>query len=222
MKMNNSTGNISRSESVRSSRRSLKYSSPMSSPAPPKSPSFSYHCTVDPPNAHSFYRKAPSSPTYYPRSPHTPQSENTFTFSQSPRENQVFDFPKSPKSPNAPKSPRSPRHFSYEEEITSAGSPKVQAEIHSSSGVSSSNFSLQSPPKSKVNQGKAFHRKQYQSSKSDSSNSKSSLEYKSTTKHPNGDYQDIEYKICHSLDSDSLHSSGYPCSTVSTSSRTSR
>lgn len=219
MKVNNSTGNISRSESVRSSRRSTKYSSPMSSPAPPKSPSFSYHCTVDPPNAHSYYRKTPSSPSYYPQSPRSPRTESTFNFPQTPRENQIFDNPKSPKSPNVPKSPRSPRHFTYEDEVCS---PKVQAEVHSSSGVSSSNFSLQSPPKAKVNQGKAFHRKQYQSSKSDSSNSKSSLEYKSTTKHPNGDYQDIEYKICHSLDSDSLHSSGYPCSTVSTTSRTSR
>lgn len=220
MKMNNSNGSITRSESVRSSRRSNKYPSPISSPLPPKSPSFSYQCTIDPPNAHSFYRKAPSSPSYYSKSPHTPQSENTFIFSQSPREEQIFDFPKSPKSPNAPKSPRSPRHFTYEE--ATVPQSKVQADIHSSSGVSSSNFSLQSPPKSRVNQGQAFHRKQYQSSKSDSSNSKSSLEYKSTTKHPNGDYQDIEYKICHSMDSDSLHSSGYPCSTISTTSRTSR
>lgn len=221
--MNNSTSNISRSESVRSSRRSNKYSSPMSSPAPPKSPSFSYHCTIDPPNAHSYYKKAPSSPSYYPQSPRSPRSESTFSFPQSPRESQVFEYPKSPKSPNVPKSPRSPRNFNYEDEISTAiGSPMQQSEIHSSSGVSSSNFSLQSPPKSKVNQGKAFHRKQYQSSKSDSSNSKSSLEYKSTTKHPNGDYQDIEYKICHSLDSDSLQSSGYPCSTISTTSRTSR
>nr|CAI5867508.1 unnamed protein product [Callosobruchus analis] len=58
----------------------------------------------------------------------------------------------------------------------------------------------------------------YQSIKSDSiSSTKSSLEYSSTTKHPTG-YQDIEYKVCHSLDSDSQTTSSYRYST-STSSR---
>lgn len=75
------------------------------------------------------------------------------------------------------------------------------------SDYDSCNFNLASPPK---RSSKIFSRKVYQSSKSDSVNStKSSLEYSSTTKHPTGAYQDIEYKICHSLDSDSQTTSSY-------------
>lgn len=225
MKVNSSGANFSRSNSMRSSKRSSNavkgsYPSPSSSPLPPKSPSFNYQCTVDPPNPHSHYRKAPSSPNYssspkspsyhqaghkspgYSRSPSS-QSDCTFSFppggSRSPniQTERTFEFvgaqysqQKSPRSPHAPKSPK---NFSYEDEASGSaqnGSP------------GSSNFNLQSPPKSKANLSKAYHRQQYQSSKSDSSNSKSSLEYKSTTKHPTGGYQDIEYKVCHSLDSD--------------------
>lgn len=210
MKVNSATGGaFSRSDSARSSRRSTSTgktsynSSPSASPAPPRSPSLSYHCTVDPPN--SYYRKAPASPGYSPGYSRSPgygrsPSETAFTFQgerspRSPRQDGVFDFPqKSPRSPNVPKSPRSPRHFSYEEDV------------HQDAPGATS-FDLQSPPKSRVNLSKAYHRQQYQSSKSDSSNSKSSLEYKSTTKHPNGDYQDIEYKVCHSLDSSESHRS---------------
>ncbi|RZC40839.1 hypothetical protein BDFB_007916 [Asbolus verrucosus] len=123
----------------------------------------------------------------------------------------VFDFNQStcPKSPNLPpKSPRSPRSFNYEE-------VQIQKEVPSSS--EQYNFDLQSPPKSKLS--KAFHRQQYQSSKSDSNNSKSSLEYHSTTTHPSGGYQDIEYKICHSLDSESTKSDTQTCSSYRYSSR---
>lgn len=223
MKVNSSGASFSRSESMRSSRRSNRgvkesYPSPSSSPLPPKSPSFNYQCTVDPPNVHSHYIKAPSSPNY-PSSPKSPslhqvgqkspgycrspssQSDCTFSFppggSRSPnvQTERVFDFvgqypqQKSPRSPHAPKSPR---NFSYEDEASGSAL---------NDSPSSSSFNLQSPPKSKVNLSKAYHRQQYQSSKSDSTNSKSSLEYKSTTKHPTGAYQDIEYKVCHSLDS---------------------
>lgn len=228
MKVNGSTGNFNRSDSSRSSRRSntagkISYSSsPSSSPAPPKSPTFSYHCTVDPPNAHSYYRKnhssqtSPKSPIFhqvghrspgYCRSPSS-QTDTAFTFQQSasrssPRQTDaVFDFPqctpKSPRSPNMPKSPRSPRNFPNYDRDDDSVIEEPQA---------TGSFNLQSPPKSRVNLSKAYHRQQYQSSKSDSSNSKSSLEYKSTTKHPTGDYQDIEYKVCHSLDSETTNSS---------------
>lgn len=75
------------------------------------------------------------------------------------------------------------------------------------SDCDSYNFNLSSPPKKS---SRVFNRQVYQSSKSDSVNStKSTLEYSSTTKHPTGAYQDIEYKVCHSLDSDSQTTSSY-------------
>lgn len=104
----------------------------------------------------------------------------------------VFDFCQQ----KSPKSPRSPR-VNYSDDIPS--SPPIPEEDYYF------NFDLKSPPKSKLSK---YHRQQFQSSKTDSMSSKSSLEYKSTTKHPNGDYQDIEYKICNSsIDSDSQQSS---------------
>lgn len=240
MKVNGSGGGFSRSDSMRSSRRSsgavkTTYPSPASTPLPPKSPSFGYHCTVDPPKTHSSYRKSPVSPNF-PNSPKSPsyhqsghkspgycrspsQNDCTFNFpsagSRSPnvQSDKVFEFnatgPRSPgvqynqqKSPRSPNLPQSPRNFSYDDEA--GGSTQNDS-------PNSSIFNLQSPPKSKQ-MSKVYHRQQYQSSKSDSSNSKSSLEYKSTTKHPTGGYQDIEYKVCHSLDSD-VRKPNYPYET---------
>lgn len=112
----------------------------------------------------------------------------------------IFDFDEhEPRSPNMPtRSPRSPRKFNFEEE---------NRESPSHTDSDGFNFNLASPPKKS---SKLLNRQVYQSSKSDSVNStKSSLEYSSTTKHPTGAYQDIEYKICHSLDSDSQTTSSY-------------
>lgn len=234
MKIN---GTIHRSESTRS-RRSISstsakasYSTPASSPLPPKSPTINYHCTVElprkpypsgsvSPNYSQSGSKSPSinsaqkSPSY-PRSPSErserslPPSGNrspSVIFTDANQED-IFDFnPAMQKSPNmTPKSPRSPR-FNYSEEGPS--SPNLYPTVLEEEDQF---FNLQSPPKPKLqNQSKIYHRAAYQASKGESSNSsKSSLEYKSTTKHPNGDYQDIEYKICNSIDSDCPHSSDF-------------
>ncbi|XP_015836898.1 uncharacterized protein LOC659254 isoform X2 [Tribolium castaneum] len=179
MKVN---GSFSRSSSARSSRKSValpksSYSSPTPGSAP-RSPHYHHE------------QKSPN----YPRSPLLERGAKSpkVQLSSPSQTERIFDFNQStgPKSPNLPlKSPRSPRSFNLQEEV----------QVHE--GTSTAHFNLQSPPKSKLS--KAFHRQQYQSSKSDSSNSKSSLEYHSTTTHPTGGYQDIEYKICHSLDSES-------------------
>lgn len=204
MKVN---GSFSRSSSARSSRKSVvlpksSYSSPTPGSAP-RSPRVEHH-----------YHSAPKSPIYaeqkspnYPRSPLLERSAKSpkVQLSSPSQTERIFDFNQS--SPNLPpKSPRSPRAFNYED---------VQKEVASSSETY--NFNLQSPPKSKLS--KMFHRQQYQSSKSDSSNSKSSLEYHSTTTHPTGGYQDIEYKICTSLDSESTKSETQTCSSYRYSSR---
>lgn len=223
-----SPGSFSRSSSVRSSRRSNGSqqfcSSPLSSPIPPKSPTVNYQCTVEPPRKHVYYHN-PSSPNYTqsgPKSPvynqpRSPATERLFAQSgnkspnvklSSPNQTErVFDFCQyTQKSSSAtPKSPRSPR-VNYCDET-----PQSPPESHGEH-QNFFNFNLQSPPKPKLS--KVYHRQQFQSSKNDSNSSKSSLEYKSTTKHPNGDYQDIEYKICSSLDSDSQQSSDYHSSKV--------
>ncbi|CAG9813185.1 unnamed protein product [Phaedon cochleariae] len=118
--------------------------------------------------------------------------------SPSHSERAIFDFCESDsvrlpsKSPRSPRSPRSPSKPSYEDEIRN---------VPGSSDCDSNNIKLASPPKKS---SKITNRQMYQSSKSDSINSaRSSLEYSSTIKHPTGAYQDIEYKVCHSLDSDS-------------------
>lgn len=222
----NNSGNFSRSSSTRSSRRSngsqkLNYSSPIPSPNPPKSPTVNYQCTVEPPRKHNaqFYQN-PNSPNYSQTAPKSP------VFTQTPQKSP--NYQRSPvseranKSPNlqlnspnttervfdfcqqkSPKSPRSPR-FNYTDNVSS--SPPIQEDDYYF------NFNLKSPPKPKLS--KMYHRQQFQSTKTDSTSSKSSLEYKSTTKHPNGDYQDIEYKICSSLDSDSQQSSDYQSSNL--------
>lgn len=206
MKVNSSVDNFSRSSSARSSRKSnvvlpkSSYSTPTPGSAP-KSPSFNYQCTMDAP-AHPVYSPQISPKLQSPGcSGRSSQNERVYG-NKSPKvvldsdghERAVFDFNvngslRSPSLP--PKSPRSPR-FNYDEEVKDA---------HSSSDGDS--FNLQSPPKNKL---RMYHRQRYQSSKSDSNNSRSSLEYQSTTRHPTGAYQDIEYKICHSLDSDSQQS----------------
>ncbi|KAL3287712.1 hypothetical protein HHI36_002176 [Cryptolaemus montrouzieri] len=210
MKVNTTNGSFSRSSSTRSRKPTAilpksSYSSPTPSSAP-RSPSLNYQCLVDPDPATQLYRQSvgPKSPSYIePKSPSYPKSPNERIGSISPKvhlsspvrvdsrndSSRVFDFTNS--AGGTPKSPRSPRSFKYDGDIT---------HIDSSSN-DSFNFNLQSPPKQRPS--KLYSRKQYQSSKSDSSNSKSSLEYHSTKKHPTGDYQDIEYKVCHSLDSDS-------------------
>lgn len=247
MKVNKSTGSFSRNGSLRSRRyttsaANASYSS-LPSPLPPKSPTINYQCTVDPPEqAHSYYKKSPTSPNCYPRSPRSPAAYMAQSSSQKSRspsaqsdrhvstgfgqkspsgqlshhstssDHCVFDFVAQKSPILTPKSPRSPRNIHYESGDSPAGSPP-----HTSSASSGNyfNFNLQSPPKAKLSNAsspassKAYHtRQQYQSTKTDSSNStKSSLEYASTKKHPNGDYQDIEYKVCNSIDSDSQPSS---------------
>lgn len=211
MKVNSGFGNFSRSSSARSAKRSTavpksSYSTPTSGSAP-RSPSLTYQC-VDPP-------KSPNQS--YPRSPKTEnkglKSPKVSLSSPSQTERAVFDFNQTiPKSPNmpikSPRSPRSPRKLPYEEN---------GRDTAGSSDCDLFNFNLASPPKKS---SKLYSRQLYQSSKSDSINStKSSLEYSSTTKHPTGAYQDIEYKICHSLDSDSQTTSSYRYSITSTSSR---
>ncbi|KAK9739409.1 hypothetical protein QE152_g8996 [Popillia japonica] len=234
--MSNS-GNLSRAGSRRSNASSsskVSYSSPVNSPVPAqKSPTvyFSQRGHKD------VHQKAPSSPSISyssqksPSHNRSPTQTEKFNFSSgikspslklnSPKGNE-FDFSSGtkspyPKSPSAtPKSPRSPRNFNYQDETPA--SPSVYSEAHSPSS-NYFNFNLQSPPKNKVKPSKLYHRQQYQSSKTDSSSSvKSSLEYKSTKKHPDLDYQDIEYKVCNSLDSDSQHSSDLPSSVGYTSS----
>ncbi|KAJ8974986.1 hypothetical protein NQ317_003175 [Molorchus minor] len=190
-----------RTGSARSAKRSTvlpksSYSTPTSSSAP-RSPSLSYH-GVDPPRS---LPATPKSETIAIKSPKVSLS------SPSQTERAMFDFNQcGPRSPSA-KSPRSPRKFTYDGD----------ARETTSSECDSFSFNLASPPKKA---SKMYNRKVYQSSRSDSFNStKSSLEYSSTIKHPTGAYQDIEYKVCHSLDSDSQTNSSYRYSVTSTSSR---
>ncbi|CAH1111291.1 unnamed protein product [Psylliodes chrysocephalus] len=215
MKVNNGVGNFSRSSSTRTAKKSTvlpksSYSSP-SSCSTPRSPTASYHGR-DP--AHTELPKSPiteqKSPTSYQRSPKVRSmglSSPKVSLRSPSRTEKIFDFGESDYRPSkSPRSPRSPMKFSYDDEIRDI------RDVPSSSD----NFNLASPPK----KSGMVNRQMYQSSKSDSLNStKSSLEYSSTTKHPTGAYQDIEYKICHSLDSDSQTTSSYRQSSASTSSR---
>lgn len=199
MKVNSS---FSRSSSARSSKKSVglpksSYSSPSSSSAP-RSPS-AYakaeysHCYAAP---KSPILQEPKSPGSYSKSPLLDRGSKSpkFQLNSPAHSEHVFNFNQNvPKSPNLPlKSPKSPRDDLYYHQKDTATSSD------------SHHFKLQSPPKCKLS--KSLFRKQYQSSKNDSSNSKSSLEYHTTTTHPTGEYQDIEYKICHSLDSESTRS----------------
>ncbi|XP_044746467.1 uncharacterized protein LOC123308014 isoform X2 [Coccinella septempunctata] len=224
MKVNSSNDPFSRSNSTRSRKSNVilpksSYSTPAPSSAP-RSPSLNYQCLVDPsptpPSYHpSIVPKSPipseqKSPTY-PRSPSerisnkSPKVQLSSPGRVDGRNDRVFDFSNS--ASGTPKSPRSPRSFNYDGEVINADS----------SSNDSFNFDLQSPPKQRTS--KIYSRKQYRLSKSDSSNSRSSLEYHSTKKHPTGAYEDIEYKVCHSLDSDSQSdfqtSSGYRYSLTS-------
>nr|XP_022913933.1 uncharacterized protein LOC111424575 isoform X1 [Onthophagus taurus] len=127
----------------------------------------------------SFYQNRGKNSDFYPSSPKSP----SFHVSGP----QQFDF-KTPKSPV--RSPRSQNDNTKKEE-------------------NYFDFDLKSPPKP-IPTKNLYRQQAYQSSKTDSSGSvKSSLEYTSTKKHPNLDYQDIEYKVCNSLDSDSHHSSDF-------------
>lgn len=199
MKVNSS---FSRSSSARSSKKSVglpksSYSTPTPGSAP-RSPSSTYTRAE-----YSHFYAAPKSPNFqdqkspnsFSKSPLLERSLKSpkFQLSSPSHSEHVFNFnPTTPKSPNLPlKSPKSPRDDLHHQKDTASSS-----ESHL--------FKLQSPPKSKLS--KSLYRKQYQSSKNDSSNSKSSLEYHTTTTHPTGEYQDIEYKICHSLDSESAKS----------------
>lgn len=210
MKVN--SGHFSRSGSAKSSRKSPVVL-PKSSYSSPTPSSTSRSPTLSQPRAEGFpayyHVQASKSLIYpdqkspvYPRSPHLERGNKSpkLQLSSSPSQGEhIFDFKQVPKSPNLSiKSPRSPHIFTYEEEQIMKETPSTSEQ---------SNFDLQSPPKSKLK--KALHRQQYQASKSDSNNSKSSLEYHSTTTHPTRGYQDIEYKICHSLDSDSSSSHRY-------------
>ncbi|XP_045471679.1 uncharacterized protein LOC123678590 isoform X2 [Harmonia axyridis] len=220
MKVNSTNDPFSRSNSTRSRRSNVilpksSYSSPTPSSAT-RSPSLSYQGLVEPTlptqSYPSIVPKSPNlseqkSPTY-PRSPSeriSNKSPKVHLSSPGVRNDRIFDFPNS--ASGTPKSPRSPKSFKYDGEI-------LRAE---SSSTDSFNFDLQSPPKQRTST--IYSRKQYQASKSDSGNSKSSLEYHSTKKHPTGAYEDIEYKVCHSLDSDSQMdfqaSSGYRYSLTS-------
>ncbi|KAG5872428.1 hypothetical protein JTB14_011928 [Gonioctena quinquepunctata] len=213
MKVNNGVGNFSRSSSTRSAKKNTilpksSYSSP-SSCSTPRSPSLNYHIR-DPPTEPP---KSPKSPNY-----HSPKMEKIAArspkvslCSPSHSDREIFNFCQiEPRPPpvKSPRSPRSPNKFNYDEEYR---------EVAGSSDCDPHNFDLASPPKKSST---VTNRQMYQSSKSDSINStKSSLEYSSTTKHPTGAYQDIEYKICHSLDSDSQTTSSYRPSSASVSSR---
>lgn len=218
MKVNSTNDPFSRSNSTRSRKSNVilpksSYSTPTPSSAP-RSPSLNYQCLVDPSPPFQPYHSSsvPKSPiSTDQKSPSYPRSPSDRISNKSPkvqlsspgriegRNDRIFDFPNS--AGGTPKSPRSPRAFKYDGEAL-----KVD-----SSSNDSFDFDLQSPPKQRTS--KIFSRKQYKLSKSDSSNSKSSLEYHSTKKHPTGAYEDIEYKVCHSLDSDSQSdvqaSSGY-------------
>ncbi|KAB0805594.1 hypothetical protein PPYR_02564 [Photinus pyralis] len=233
----NTPGKILRTASTKSSCKSSSshqkssFSSERSSPVfSVKSPIVSYHYSQDLPKPQTpslntiHGQKTPlHSPktSNYQNSPSS-QTEKIFTFCQvnqkcdSPtilKNDKVFDFSESvarsatPRSsPNLPKSPKSPRAIIYETDQETAS--KSYTEIHSPSG-NNYNFNIQAPPKSKLN--RSHNRQQFQSSKNGggSSSSKSSLEYVSTTKHPTGDYESVEYKICNSIDSSSHSGSNF-------------
>ena len=209
MKVNNS-GTLSRNSSIRSSRRSntsttssISYSSPANTPSPlPKSPIMGYH------------QKSPVTPTFSYNSQVSPKYQKT------PAQNERFNSTRTMKSPNCqitsnetnfdfssiPKqvsqkspctTPKSPRSSRDNDEIQNF--PPNFSEID----FKTDKFNLQSPPKYKSSSRKLFNRQHQQLSRTESNfSTKSSLEYKSTTKHPKLDYQDIEYKVCNSLDSD--------------------
>lgn len=212
------------------------YSSPVPGTAPPQSPSSYHspinqhqHHSSGSKSPGYHHQKSPT--INYQSSPHSPllsSSERNkspkFHMSSSSLQtdhHHVFDFnqitntttnttspvPKSPRSPKAPTTTAAAfTSNSYDDQCSSSGSGGALLFQHSDQH----NFDLQSPPKSRRRQQigniSLYHRQQYQASKADTNSSKSSLEYQSTRKHPTGDYQDIEYKVCHSLDSDSLNS----------------
>ncbi|KAF5282288.1 hypothetical protein FQA39_LY17650 [Lamprigera yunnana] len=223
----NSSENVSRIISTRSSRQSslsyekASFSSERSSPvfSIKNSTSNNYQCS---PNLSdnqtsskyqtSDYNSAassvfPKTPLYSPKPPIyeaslLSQTDRIFTFCHvnkkcdSPsilKNDKVFDF--SPGTSftshlllNLPKSPKSPRSSNFE--IDPSSSSKLYAEIHSPSGDNLS-FNIQAPKEKKW------------------SSSKSSLEYVSTTKHPTGEYKNVEYKICNSIDLSSPSASSF-------------
>ncbi|KAF2901508.1 hypothetical protein ILUMI_04677 [Ignelater luminosus] len=202
--------------------------SPTSIHSIPKSPVYTQTAPRSPiysPKSPNITQPGQKSPNFQ-RSPSS-QTEKVFSFSQTSQKSEsptilkndkVFDFPESSKipysgqkssltrsSPNLPpKSPKSPRNVGYSAE--SPTSPKTFSDPYTSSG-NHFNFNIQPPPKQKLN--KIITRQQYQASRNGSSSSKSSLEYVSTTKHPTGDYQSVEYKICNSAETDSHTSSDF-------------
>lgn len=219
----NSPGTMSRTDSTRSSRKSSssyeRASSERSSPLfSLKSPSVGFHYASQNLASHgspqcipkSPTSAAPKSPVRSPKSPifqkvAHPKSEKVFNFGQkceSPtimKNDKVFEFGE---GSSGPKSPRPRTNYGAD----SPTSPKQHGDVHSPSGNNFS-FNIKPPPKPKVNQ--ILNRQQFQSSRNGSSSSKSSLEYVSTTTHPTGDYQSVEYKICNSIDSDSQTSSDF-------------
>ncbi|XP_072389214.1 uncharacterized protein [Diabrotica undecimpunctata] len=217
MKVNNGVGNFSRSSSARTAPKKnpvlpkSSYSSPATC-STPRSPTVNYHVREPPPDIPKSPLSEQKSPSYQ-RSPKfskmTVNSPKVSLSSPSQTE-KIFDFADADFRPiKSPRSPRSPKKFNYEDD---------SRDVPGSSDSNSHNFNLASPPK----KSGMMNRQMYQSSKSDSLNStKSSLEYSSTTKHPTGAYQDIEYKVCHSLDSDtqSQTTSSYRESSTSVSSR---
>lgn len=187
--MNNSVGNFSRSSSTRSRRTNINLpKSSYSSPTPgsaPRSPS--YQCTVvEPPPIEK-------SPTFV-RSPNRKSPKVHLSSPNNHTDGRVFDF-------NSASTSSTYDQGHQGDILVKQQQPNDNVNDH---------FNLQSPPKPKISKMSYHRQHQYQSSKSDSSNSKSSLEYQSTTKHQA--YQDIEYKICHSLDSSETNSSTYASS----------
>ncbi|KAF5299592.1 hypothetical protein FQR65_LT09397 [Abscondita terminalis] len=201
----NSPGKVFRAGSTHSSHESstTMYEKPSISSSPVKNASVGNRHDVIVPTCNTTLANAASkSSLYSPKSPNYQKThEKVFNFCHptskcnSPatlKNEKVFDFPTYASttptnrfSPNLPKSPKSPL------------SPKPHTDMYSPS-ASSFNFNIDASPKPKMNR---FHdRQQFQSSKNGSSSSKSSLEYISTTKHPTGDYENVEYKICDSVD----------------------
>ncbi|XP_056638859.1 uncharacterized protein LOC130446550 [Diorhabda sublineata] len=202
MKVNNVVGRFSRSSSTRapSKKNSVLPKSSYSTPntcSSPRSPTF--HADQKSPN----YQRSPKISKMGINSPKVSLSSPSQT-------EKIFNFAETDFRPNkSPRSPRSPKKFNYDD------GPRDTPGSSDSNGYY---FNLASPPK----KSGVSNRQMYQSSKSDSMNStKSSLEYSSTTQHPTGAYQDIQYKVCHSLDSDtqSQTTSSYRHSSTSLSSR---
>ncbi|CAH1995889.1 unnamed protein product [Acanthoscelides obtectus] len=200
-----SIGRFSRSSSTRSARKVVtlpksSYSTPAAANMAPAPRSPSLNCPPSPKGSPKV------GPIGSPKACGGLRSPKVSLSSPSQTERAVFDFGRE----EAPL--KSPKKFDYTDDDTGCRDNTIAG----SSDCETYNFPLASPPKS----SKVYNRRMYQSIKSDSvSSTKSSLEYSSTTKHPTG-YQDIEYKICHSLDSDSQTTSSYRYSTTtSTSSR---